>query len=66
MYEGYGSPFGSSKRGHRAKRHSSRRMHPAVKAQQSKMKVCARKAKAGGHTGSRYRPFMKTCLRKKS
>lgn len=56
--EGYTLPFDAYKR----KRRSSRSMPRAVKAQQSKMKGCARKWRSSG-TGS-YRAFMKRCLSK--
>lgn len=60
MQEGYDLPFDAYRR--RKKRRSGRRgLSGAMKRQQSKMKVCAKKWNSSG-SGS-YRSFMKRCLK---
>lgn len=58
IQEGYTLPF-SSFDGYKRRRRSGRRLAPAMKRQQNKMKVCAKKWKGKGS----YRAHMKRCLK---
>ena len=62
IQSGYELPFDDFGKVRRKRRSSKRRhMSGALKAQQSKMKGCAKKWNASGKRGS-YRAFMKNCL----
>lgn len=59
LQEGYAIPFNGVRR---KKRKSGRKItHPAMKKQQSKMQVCAKRWSGDGS----YKAYMTHCLRKK-